>query len=371
MKTLTLSLGTLVMASVMMTDLFAQDGGGLGSVSTCPSAPIIAAAASSYALSEEGGLTAAQASKVIQNIVQQSSASAPYAAPQIAAQVMAGISQAAKDAASQGLSIPSSVTPAQLASLPASLAVTTTAYYQSTVSAVAAGAIQGLGPAAAKYPDLLAQVVSAITTSIVREAAVQAAATAISKQNGTSDASKTLPMGSVENAEAVAKAVVSSVLETCAAVGVSPISIKQAINGAKKDCVAEAQNVATLLVGDPTIQAASQTPAPQDATAAAGQVAGQVAGEVAGQVAQQVAQQVALAVAQQVAQQAASQTTGTQPAANQTSTTPSQSATLQNSVVPNNSVFVNPPPIPPTPTPTPATPPPTPVPTPKPSSGQG
>ena len=97
MNLLTRSLGTLVMASVMVTALLAKDeGGGLGSVSSCPSAPIIAAAAASFALSEQGGLTGAQASKAIQNIVQQSSASAPYAAPQIVSQVMAGISQAAR-----------------------------------------------------------------------------------------------------------------------------------------------------------------------------------------------------------------------------------------------------------------------------------
>ncbi|MCX8493179.1 MAG: hypothetical protein ORN23_02985, partial [Chthoniobacterales bacterium] len=87
-----------------------------------------------------------------------------------------------------------------------------------------------------------------------------------------------------------------------------------------------------------------------------GQVASQVAKEVATQVATQVAAQVAAQVQTSLDNNKAQPT---QPAASQTTTTPGQFSTLQNSVVPNNSVFVNPPPIPPTPTPTPAaTPPP-------------
>ena len=298
-----------VLATMTTATLLAQEGGGLGSVSACPSAPIIADAAISYALSQDAGLSASQASAVIQNIIQQSSQSAPYAAPQIVSQVLAGISQAAKDASSQGLALPNSIAPEQAASLPAALAVTTTSTYKELCATVVAAAIRGLGHNAVQIPDLFEQVLSAATTSIVRDAGVQAAVTAINTQNGTHDDTRSLPMDNAENSVVVIKAVMASILDSSFAVDVTQGELKTAIGIARAKCITEAQNISAVLANDPMIQAASQTPAQEAANAVAGQtasqVAGQTAGQVAGQTAGQVAGQVASEVAAQVAQQVA------------------------------------------------------------------
>jgi len=294
-----------VLATVTTATLLAQEGGGLGSVSSCPSAPIIADAAISYALSQDAGLSASQASAVIQNIIQQSVESAPYAAPQIVSQVLAGISQAAKDASSQGLALPNSIAPEQAASLPAALAVTTTSAYKELFATVVAAAIRGLGHNAVQIPDLFEQVLSAATTSIVRDAGVQAAVTAINTQNGTHDDTLSLPMDNAENSVVVIKAVMASILDSSFAVDVPQGELKKAIGIARAKCDTEAQNISAVLANDPMIQAASQTPAQEAANAVAGQTASQVAGQTAGQVAGQVASEVAAQVAQQVAQKVA------------------------------------------------------------------
>ena len=295
-----------VLATMTTATLLAQEGGGLGSVSACPSAPIIADAAISYALSQDAGLSASQASAVIQNIIQQSSQSAPYAAPQIVSQVLAGISQAAKDASSQGLALPNSIAPEQAASLPAALAVSTTSTYKELCATVVAAAIRGLGYNAVQSPDLFAQVLVAATTSIVRDAGVQAARTAINTLNGPHDDTQSLPMDNAENSVAVIKAMMASILDSAFAAGVTQDTLRKAIASAHAKCATEAQNISAMLANDPMIQAASQAPAQEAASTVAGQTASQVAGQTASQVAGQTASQVAEQVAQKIAAAVAS-----------------------------------------------------------------
>ena len=295
-----------VLATMTTATLLAQEGGGLGSVSACPSAPIIADAAISYALSQDAGLSASQASAVIQNIIQQSSQSAPYAAPQIVSQVLAGISQAAKDAFSQGLALPNSIAPEQAASLPAALAVSTTSTYKELCATVVAAAIRGLGYNAVQSPDLFAQVLVAATTSIVRDAGVQAARTAINTLNGPHDDTQSLPMDNAENSVAVIKAMMASILDSAFAAGVTQDTLRKALASAHAKCATEAQNISAVLANDPMIQAASQAPAQEAASTVAGQTASQVAGQKASQVAGQTASQVAEQVAQKIAAAVAS-----------------------------------------------------------------
>jgi hypothetical protein len=295
-----------VLATVTTATLLAQEGGGLGSVSACPSAPIIADAAISYALSQDAGLSASQASAVIQNIIQQSSQSAPYAAPQIVSQVLAGISQAAKDASSQGLALPNSIAPEQAASLPAALAVTTTSTYKELCATVVAAAIRGLGYNAVQSPDLFAQVLVAATTSIVRDAGVQAARTVINTLNRPHDDTQSLPMDNAENSVAVIKAMMASILDSAFAAGVTQDTLRKALASAHAKCDTEAQNISAVLANDPMIQAASQAPAQEAASTVAGQTASQVAGQTASQVAGQTASQVAEQVAQKIAAAVAS-----------------------------------------------------------------
>jgi hypothetical protein len=295
-----------VLATMTTATLLAQEGGGLGSVSACPSAPIIADAAISYALSQDAGLSASQASAVIQNIIQQSSQSAPYAAPQIVSQVLAGISQAAKDASSQGLALPNSIAPEQAASLPAALAVTTTSTYKELCATVVAAAIRGLGHNAAQSPDLFAQVLVAAATSIVRDAGVQAARTAINTLNGPHDDTQSLPMDNAEDSVAVIKAMMASILDSAFAAGVTQDTLRKALASAHAKCVTEAQNISAVLANDPVIQAASQAPAQEAASTVAGQTASQVAGQAGSQVAGQTASQVAEQVAQKIAAAVAS-----------------------------------------------------------------
>ena len=295
-----------VLATMTTATLLAQEGGGLGSVSACPSAPIIADAAISYALSQDAGLSASQASAVIQNIIQQSSQSAPYAAPQIVSQVLAGISQAAKDASSQGLALPNSIAPEQAASLPAALAVSTTSTYKELCATVVAAAIRGLGYNAVQSPDLFAQVLVAATTSIVRDAGVQAARTAINTLNGPHDDTQSLPMDNAENSVAVIKAMMASIIDSAFAAGVTQDTLRKALASAHAKCATEAQNISAVLANDPMIQAASQAPAQEAASTVAGQTASQVAGQKASQVAGQTASQVAEQVAQKIAAAVAS-----------------------------------------------------------------
>ena len=263
----------------------AQNGRGFGSVSTCPAAPQISAAASSFLLSPRAGLTLNQASSGIHAVVQQTVRAAPNMAPQIAQQTIASISMAASSAAQRSEATHNGASTTEALAAPAAAGTTATAGYMAVVQSVVQGAIQGCASTGMNTTDLK-NIISAIATTIVTEAAKQSGATAMASKNGDLPAEKSLPMDNAQNAVAVIKAVVSTVTQTAGALGIPPVEIAGSINRAGQDSIATAKNLSSDVIS----------------SAVAGQTAGQVASQVASQVAQQVAQQVAKEVAAQVNQ---------------------------------------------------------------------
>ena len=323
----------------------AENAGGLGSISTCPAAPEIAATAVSFALSPQSGLTLFQANAATLTIIRQSCISTPNLAPQIARQAVLAISRSAALAANRSAALPNGTSPADALAAQAAVGVSATTGYSEIIQTVLRGAIQGCASTGMTTTDLK-NILSAVCSAIVIESAKQAGASAALSQQGPLPVEKSLPMDNAEHAVAVIKEVVATFSKTAAALGIPQVEIAGSIN----------------LAGQEAMETAKKITAETIAAEVSGLAAGRMARDVAVQVALQVAQQVAKEVAAQIVAQVYQSVLGTQEAADQSkygTTLPTAPGEVRPGPFPN----------PPVPTPTPfPTPPPTPVPTPTPPS---
>jgi len=334
--TLRLSLFTFLLFLPILTAQ-AQNGGGIGGVSTCSSAPQIAAAGAAFALSPQSGLPASQANALLKVVVTQAAAAAPYVSSEIARQSLQAVSQAMVAAASSDKAASGNGSTAQSA-------ITTPEGYKDALATVAsasvAGTMKGGGDA-----SMLSALVASIATTILSDVVAQATKADVATRTGDSGGASGRPIASAEDAAAAEKAAISSVVETCLGMGVNPSEVAAALGYASTQ-----------------------------AESAANSVASQVAGEVSGQVSQTVALQVSQQVAQQVSQQVSQQATqsATQSASSQQTQNNSQNAPNPTAAgLPGqsqNPLSSLPPILRPTPTPNPSatTTSPTPAPTPAP-----
>lgn len=252
---------------------------GLGGVSSCAQAPQITAAAASFALQNNTGLNSRQASAVLTTVVRQASQSAPYLADANCTAAMNSIQKTVLQTASRGQTPQGNLSRDEVATLPPEEAVATPDGYRKMSKAVVQGAIEG-AVSSGLNAEGLQKLTAAVTVSIVKDAAAQAAVNAASSQNGTTDPSHGLPMDNVEEAKTVTAALVGTIVQVAVKAGFSEKEVSTAIERAAAQCVAEAQNVgSTIQNGVP------------------GGVAADVASQIAGQVATDVAKQVATAVA--------------------------------------------------------------------------
>lgn len=277
-------------ALMILAQLLPTHGQELGSVSTCPAAPEIAAASTAYVLSNEAGLTSRQASALVTSMMNQLTLSAPEFATPATIASMSAIQQAVLDSAAKGQTPTENLTHEQVAALPPEQAILTPDGYRKMTKAVVQGAIQGamtMGMGA----DGLRALITAVTTSMVLDAAKQAAQTAIRKENGTYSPSNQLPMDNAENGKEVTSLIVTTIVQVGLRAGYSDKQISDAVNKAGDECTKIAENIDQLL-GD--------LPAGGTSADVAAGTANQVASQVASQVAKQVAAEVAKAVAAEV-----------------------------------------------------------------------
>lgn len=263
---------------------------GLGGVSTCPSAPQITAAATSFALQGNNGLNARQASAVVTTVVRQATQAAPYAIAEICTAAMQTLQQTVLQTAAQGKTPQGNLSHEEVAQLSPSESVAVDDGYRKMTKAVVQGAIDGGVSAGIGAPELQ-ELIAAVTTSMVKDAGTQAALTAATSKNGTPDPSKGLPMDTVEEGKTVTALIVSTIAQVARTAGFSDKEISTAIDRAAAQAVAAAQNIESVLKQEASRGVANQV---------AGQVANEVASQVASQVAAQVAKQVATAVAAEV-----------------------------------------------------------------------
>ena len=260
---------------------------GLGGVSTCPSAPQIAAAATSFALQGDTGLNSRQASAVVTTVVRQAAQAAPYATAEICTAAMQTVQQSVLQTAAQGKTPQGNLSHEEVAQLSPSEAVAVSDGYRKMTKAVVQGAIDG-GISGGIGTQELQSIIEAVTTSMVKDAGVQAAITSVSTQNGAkSDPAKSLPMDTTAEASTVTALLVSTITQVAKNAGFSDKEISTAVNRAAVAAVAAAQNIGS------TVQQ-------QLSSGVASQVASQVASETAKQVAAETAKQVASAVASEV-----------------------------------------------------------------------
>jgi hypothetical protein len=258
----------------------------LGDVSSCAEAPQIAAAATSFALQNDSGLNARQASAVVTTVVRQATQAAPYAVAAIATAAMQSIQQTVLQTAAQGKTPQGDLSHEQVAQLTPQEAVTVADGYRKMTKAVAQGAIDGAVSSGMGAPELQ-QLIAAVTVSIVKDAGVQAALTAATSKNGTPDPSKSLPIDTAEEGQKVTAMIVATIVQVAQNSGFTEKEVSTAVNRAAAECLATAQNIGSVIQQEVSSGAASQ-------------VAGQVANQVASQVAAEVAKQVATAVAAEV-----------------------------------------------------------------------
>ena len=259
---------------------------GLGGVSTCPSAPQITAAATSFALQGDTGLNARQASAVVTTVVRQATQAAPYAMAEICSAAMQTVQQTVLQTAAQGKTPQGDLSHEEVAQLSPQEAVAVSDGYRKMTKAVVQGAIDGGVSAGIDAPELQ-KLIASVTTTMVKDAGIQAALTATTSKNGTPDPSKGLPMDTAEEGKTVTAMIVATIAQVAKNAGFSDKEISTAVNRAAAECVNVAQNI------DSVIRQGV-------ASEVAGQVAGQVANQVASQVAVEVAKQVATAVAAEV-----------------------------------------------------------------------
>ena len=272
----------------------AQD---LGKISTCPSAPQISAAATAFALSNDSGLKARQASVLITTVMRQITQSAPYLASESTLAAMKSLQLAVLASSAKGEVARNDLAPEKVSTLSIEQAITTSDGYRKMTKAVVQGGIDGamsMGLGA----EGLQKLITAVTVSLVADASVQSANSAVNNPN--KDPSKALPMDTPEEGSALTKVIVSTIVQAALKAGFTDQEISTAINKAGNVCVETAKNLENAILKP---GAGSGTDQAMDSVA--GQVASQVAAQVASQVAAQVAAQVASQVAAQVAKEVA------------------------------------------------------------------
>ncbi len=235
---------------------------GLGGVSTCPSAPQITAAATSFALQGDTGLNSRQASAVVTTVVRQATQAAPYAIAEICTAAMQTVQQTALQTAAQGKTPQGNLSHEEVAQLSPSESVAVDDGYRKMTKAVVQGAIDGGVSAGIGAPELQ-QLIAAVTTSMVKDAGTQAALTAAASKNGTPDPSKGLPMDTAEEGKTVTAMIVATIAQVAKTAGFSDKEISTAVNRAAAECVNVAQNIDSVI-----------------RQGVASEVAGQVAAEV-------------------------------------------------------------------------------------------
>jgi hypothetical protein len=251
---------------------------GLGGVSSCDQAPQITAAATSFALQGDTGLNARQASAVVTTVVRQATQAAPYAMTEICNAAMQTVQQTVLQTAAQGKTPQGNLSHEEVAQLSPAEAVAVSDGYRKMTKAVVQGAIDGGVSAGIDAPELQ-KLIASVTTSMVKDAGMQASLTATTSKNGTPDPSKGLPMDTAEEGKEVTALIVGTITQVAKNAGFSDKEISTAVNRAAAECVAAAQNIDSVIRQG---------------------VAGQVANQVASQVAVEVAKQVATAVAAEV-----------------------------------------------------------------------
>jgi hypothetical protein len=271
------SLGTLLPAR-------AQEGGGLGSVSSCPAAAEIAAATTIYALSNDSGLNARQASALLTTTMRQLSMSAPEQATALNVAAMKALQQVVLDSAAAGKTPQTELSHDQVAALPPEEAVTTPDGYRKMTKAVIQGGVDGAMSMGFGAEGLQA-LVTAVAVSMVQDAGAQAALAATQNKNGEN--AKFLPMSDAETAKDVTSLIVSTIVQVALSAGFTDKEISTAVNKAAADATEAADKIGDLV-------------AAQSAAAAGTDAATSVANEVASAVAKETASAVARAVAAEI-----------------------------------------------------------------------
>jgi hypothetical protein len=261
---------------------------GLGEVSTCTDVPQITAAATTAALQNDTGLTARQASAVVTTVVRQASQSAPYAVASICESAMQAIQHQVLTASSEGKTPPtaSQMTHNEIALLSAEQAATTADGYRKMTKAVVQGAIDGC-VSSGLGAEGLQQLITSVANSLVKDAAVQAAMTAIATKNGTADPAHGLPMDTLEEGTAVTRALVGTIVQVALDNGFTDKEVSTAVNRAAASAVSTAQNINTLI-------------SDRVASLVANQTAQTVANETAKTIAAETAKTVAAAIAAEI-----------------------------------------------------------------------
>lgn len=271
------SLGTLPPAH-------AQEGGGLGSVSSCPAAAEIAAAATIYALSNDSGLNSRQASALLTTTMRQLSMSAPEQATALNVAAMKALQQVVLDSAAAGKTPQSDLSHDQIAALPPEEAVTTPDGYRKMTKAVIQGGVDGAMSMGLGAEGLQA-LITAVTVSMVQDAGMQAALAVNQSKNDQN--TKFLPMSDAETAKDVTSLIISTIVDVALRAGFTDKEISTAINKAANDAIEAANNIGDL-VGAQSASAAGVGAA----TSAANEVASAVAKETASAVAKAVAAEI-------------------------------------------------------------------------------
>lgn len=268
----------------MLLPARAQEGGGLGSVSSCPAAAEIAAATTIYALSNDSGLNARQASALLTTTMRQLSMSAPEQATALNVAAMKALQQVVLDSAAAGKTPQTELSHDQIAALPPEEAVTTPDGYRKMTKAVIQGGVDGAMSMGLGAEGLQA-LVTAVAVSMVQDAGAQAALAATQNKNGEN--AKFLPMADAETAKDVTSLIVSTIVQVALSAGFTDKEISTAVNKAAADATEAADKIGDLV-------------AAQSAAAAGTDAATSVANEVASAVAKETASAVARAVAAEI-----------------------------------------------------------------------
>lgn len=268
----------------MLLPVRAQEGGGLGSVSSCPAAAEIAAAATIYALSNDSGLTSRQASAFLTTTMRQLSMSAPEQATPLNVAAMKALQKVVLDAAAAGKTPQTDLSHDQVALLSPEEAVTTPDGYRKMTKAVIQGGVDGAMSMGLGAEGLQA-LITAVTVSMVQDAGMQAAVAQAQNKNGEN--TKFLPISDAETAKDVTAIIVSTIVQVALTAGFTDKEISTAINKAANEAVEAANSIGDLVGAQSASSAGTDV-----ATSAANEVASAVAKETASAVAKAVAMEI-------------------------------------------------------------------------------
>ena len=328
---------SLFAAGALLSSAGMLEAQSLGGISRCPAAAQIAAAATHAALQNNTGLNARQSSAVVTTVVRQASQSAPYAAADICTASMQVIHQVVLASASRGNTPQGNLTHNQVAELPPEAAITTADGYRKMTKAVVQGAIDGC-VSSGLGAEGLQQLITAVANSMVKDAASQAAVTAVATKNGTADPTHGLPMDTVAEGTTVTKALVGTIVQVALDNGFSAKEVTAAVNRSASAAITTAQNIGSTMQNELA------------GSAAAG-VASQVANEVATSAAKAVATAIAADIQSHVDTKTLS-TAATDPTDNTPTTTQNQNQNVNTpTTTPGDQSRVTIPRIIPTPTP--------------------